>query len=62
MMTNGHGGGVAGLELLEALDVGVDRDRLGHGAGAAPGQRPDDVEQAEEVEAADQDGDRQSRA
>ena len=28
----GHGGGVAGLELLEAHDIGVDREGLGAGA------------------------------
>ena len=27
------------LELLEALDIGVDRDGLGHGAGPAARQR-----------------------
>ena len=46
---------------MKPCDVGVDRDRLGHRAGAALGQRPDDVEDADEVEAADQDGDRHHR-
>ena len=57
----GDGRRVARLELLEALDVGVDRDRLRHRAGPAHGERPDDVEDAEEVEAADQDCNRHDR-